>query len=278
LEAAEQVRALRPDLLTLDIHMPEQTGIEYLEKNMRPGHPPVVMVTSVSRENAELAGRALALGAADFVEKPALSNLQERGEELRTKLRCSMMAGTSSPRLELDRAFQKASVLSDPEQKLRIITLPLSARGRLAALFKDLPGLQPPTVVWIEGAREALPALAEALSRETKCAIRYAAVLPPSPRAGETYLLDLAETAAEVRNTWAKGRDVSILVLGEVSRSGADRILAFSGAQLLLEDLGGGRGAPTLIGAASDVVAATSFAYLSNDFFIRKSKVAGVRA
>ena len=49
IQANEQIEKLKPDLVTLDIHMPEMTGLEYLEKHFYSNHPPVVMISSASR-------------------------------------------------------------------------------------------------------------------------------------------------------------------------------------------------------------------------------------
>jgi chemotaxis protein methyltransferase CheR len=269
LEASKQVSTLKPDVLTLDIHMPEQTGVEYLEKNLKSGHPPVVMVTSVSRENAELAGRALTLGAADYVEKPALANLAERGEEIRTKIRCALLmsAGTSAPHLSLDRSFQKASRIENPESKLRIVMLPLSARSKLKFLVKQWTGIQPATLLFVEGAKDALLSLAEALSKEVGHKISAPATLPAALNPGEITLLDFSSTVQSVLTGVAKNKKISISVFGDISKSSAEMILKFNGAHLVLEDLGFGKGAKALADFASDIVLHTSFAYLSNEFF-----------
>ncbi|MEO5969685.1 MAG: CheR family methyltransferase [Bdellovibrionia bacterium] len=92
-EARQKLKLHKPDVITLDIHMPEEDGIEYLRRTFGPDHPPVVMVSSVSREDAILTLQAIELGASDYVEKPALDNLSERGEEIRMKLKCVMDLG-----------------------------------------------------------------------------------------------------------------------------------------------------------------------------------------
>ena len=269
LEASKQVAALNPEVLTLDIHMPEQTGIEYLEKNFKPGHPPVVMVTSVSRENADLAGRALSLGAADYVEKPALTNIAERGEEIRNKVRCSLLMKTaaSPSHLSLDRSFQKASRIEKPETKLRIVVLPLSARSKLKFLFNEWTGVQPPTLLFVEGAKDALPALAETLSKEVGHKITAPTSAPASLNPNEIILLDFSSAAQSVIAGIAKNKKISILVFGDIPKASAEKILQFQGAHLVLEDLGSGKGAKALIDVANDIVLHTSFAYLSNEFF-----------
>ena len=268
LEAAQQMLTLKPDAMTLDIHMPEQTGIEYLEKNYKTGHPPVVMVTSVSRENADLAGRALGLGAADYVEKPALTNLAERGEEIRTKLRCAVIAQSLSKasHLHVDKSFQTKRAVTHPEKKLRIISFTLSARSNLKTLLNEFTGAQPHTILFLEGAKDALPALAEMLSNETGKKITYAPDVPNDLKPDEISLLDFSSSAQKLWETHARKKKTSILVFGDVSKGGAEKLLQFQGAQLVLEDLGSGVGSKPLMEVASDVVLPTSFAYLSSEF------------
>src|ERR1700748_3569140 len=70
--AREKIKALNPDVLTLDIEMPRMDGLTFLEKLMR-GHPmPVVMISSLTERDAETTLRALSLGAVDYVSKPKL--------------------------------------------------------------------------------------------------------------------------------------------------------------------------------------------------------------
>jgi two-component system chemotaxis response regulator CheB len=70
--AREKIKALNPDVLTLDIEMPRMDGLTFLEKLMR-GHPmPVVMISSLTERGADVTLRALDLGAVDYVSKPRL--------------------------------------------------------------------------------------------------------------------------------------------------------------------------------------------------------------
>lgn len=71
-ELVEQAEALRPDVITLDVEMPRRDGLEGLAQLMRTRPTPVVMVSAVTGSGAAATDRALALGAVDVVEKPAL--------------------------------------------------------------------------------------------------------------------------------------------------------------------------------------------------------------
>ncbi|MDY3554847.1 chemotaxis-specific protein-glutamate methyltransferase CheB [Gemmata sp. JC717] len=68
-EALEQVEALRPDVVTLDLHMPRSDGLDFLKRQMARRPVPVV-VLSAAGEGDELAVRALEAGAVEVVQKP----------------------------------------------------------------------------------------------------------------------------------------------------------------------------------------------------------------
>jgi two-component system chemotaxis response regulator CheB len=70
--AREMIKALNPDVLTLDIEMPRMDGLAFLEKIMALRPMPVVMVSSLTQKGAETALRALEIGAVDYVAKPAV--------------------------------------------------------------------------------------------------------------------------------------------------------------------------------------------------------------
>lgn len=68
-EGIEKLKAERPDVVTLDIEMPRMAGMATLEWIMKEQPLPVLMVSSSTREGAEVTLRALELGAVDFVAK-----------------------------------------------------------------------------------------------------------------------------------------------------------------------------------------------------------------
>ncbi len=70
-EAIRKIKELQPDIVTLDVEMPEMDGIEVLEIIMKENPLPVIMLSSYTREGAEITLRALELGAVDFIFKPS---------------------------------------------------------------------------------------------------------------------------------------------------------------------------------------------------------------
>jgi two-component system chemotaxis response regulator CheB len=70
LEALDKLESFRPDVITLDVHMPQMNGLDCLDRIMVERPCPVVMVSSLTAEGAEATLEALRLGAVDFVPKP----------------------------------------------------------------------------------------------------------------------------------------------------------------------------------------------------------------
>jgi two-component system chemotaxis response regulator CheB len=88
--AREMIRNLAPDVLTLDVEMPRMDGIDFLEKLMRLRPMPVVMVSTITQQGAEVTLRALELGAVDFVAKPKLDvarGMEDAAREIVEKIR-----------------------------------------------------------------------------------------------------------------------------------------------------------------------------------------------
>lgn len=77
-EAVEQVAALKPDLVTMDVNMPVMDGLTAIEHIMAANPVPVLVVSSVvDKENAANAARALGAGAVDVIVKPTPKSLDE---------------------------------------------------------------------------------------------------------------------------------------------------------------------------------------------------------
>jgi len=93
--AREMIKALNPDVLTLDVEMPKMDGLDFLEKLMRLRPMPVVMVSSLTEKSSSITFRALELGAVDFVTKPKIDishGMQEYSQEITDKIRSAAKA------------------------------------------------------------------------------------------------------------------------------------------------------------------------------------------
>ncbi|MCF7935505.1 MAG: chemotaxis response regulator protein-glutamate methylesterase [Synergistales bacterium] len=88
-QALEKIKALRPDVVTLDVEMPKRDGLQVLESVMRDRPTPVIMVSSLTHKGADITMKALAAGAVDFVPKPSGTislDMNKVADELRGKV------------------------------------------------------------------------------------------------------------------------------------------------------------------------------------------------
>ncbi|WP_343723027.1 chemotaxis-specific protein-glutamate methyltransferase CheB [Herbaspirillum seropedicae] len=108
-EAVELNRSFAPDVVTLDINMPEMDGLSALSLMMLDRPVPVVMVSSLTEQGALATFEAMNLGAVDYVAKPSGTislSLQEIEQDLLVKVRVAAKARIRSraPAPELARA------------------------------------------------------------------------------------------------------------------------------------------------------------------------------
>src|SRR3984885_50443 len=94
-KAREKIKALNPDVLTLDVEMPKMDGITFLKNLMRLRPMPVVMVSSLTERGADVTLDALAIGAIDYLSKPKIdlaATLKDYSEELIEKIKTASRA------------------------------------------------------------------------------------------------------------------------------------------------------------------------------------------
>ncbi len=70
--AREKIKALNPDVLTLDVEMPKMDGVTFLRNLMRLRPMPVIMVSSLTEHGADITLDALSAGAVDYLPKPKI--------------------------------------------------------------------------------------------------------------------------------------------------------------------------------------------------------------
>ena len=131
--ARDRIKALSPDVLTLDIEMPRMDGLSFLKKLMALHPMPVVVVSTLTQKGADAAIHALELGAVDYVAKPLLDirrGMAELGAELVAKVK---LAAASRPRARQVEASAATPLAADPR---------LSTAGRIIALGASTGGVE----------------------------------------------------------------------------------------------------------------------------------------
>jgi len=99
--ALDKLSRVNPDVIVLDLEMPEMNGIEFLKKRKELGIKiPVVILSSIARRGAEITMEALSLGASDFIQKPSGSESQDIHVVKDTLVEKLLGYGTSYRRLQ----------------------------------------------------------------------------------------------------------------------------------------------------------------------------------
>jgi two-component system, chemotaxis family, protein-glutamate methylesterase/glutaminase len=148
LEAREAIKRLNPDVVTLDIEMPNMSGIEFLEKIMRLRPTPVIMISTLTQAGADITIEALALGAVDCVGKPGPGmTAAEAFGNLTDKVKA---AARSRLRPLGDVAPVRAAVPESNFKPNGSVVAIGSSTGGVEALLSVIPALPangPPTVI-----------------------------------------------------------------------------------------------------------------------------------
>jgi chemotaxis protein methyltransferase CheR len=266
-EAFDVLKSQQVDLITLDIHMPEMDGLTFLEKSKGMMIPPVLMISSVNRENSTTALRALELGAADYVEKPTMANLAERGDEIRAKLLTISLAKSMpvSGLSALDQSFKKEFKITEPAKKLRVGFFGLGDKKKMSYFIKNNSPKDPPAIFAVEGAPEALKGLSEQLKAERAIEIKLDL---NNLKPGDVALVDFKENADKLK-TLAGQLKTSVVVTGVPTQKVCDFVLQLSSIHLYLEDLGPYSEAAqkSLLDVASFKAPLTSYFSVSEEYF-----------
>lgn len=149
--ARAAIKALNPDVVTLDVEMPRMNGLDLLEKIMRLRPTPVIMVSSQTSRGAAATIQALEIGAVDCVAKPDLED-PDSFADLAIKVKAA--AGACPRALPSEgRCARGRAGLVDCEQRYRpdgrILAIGASTGGveALFAVLSRFPANCPPTVI-----------------------------------------------------------------------------------------------------------------------------------
>lgn len=233
-EAIEKLKSLKVDAMTLDIHMPEMDGISYLKSQMKNGHPPVIMVSTVNRDNSEVAGQAIQLGASDYIEKPTLANLEERSDEIRAKIKTAVMFKSLASTSSFDSQFQRKYKVTDPENKIHLILGALQHKRKVSFVLKNLEKNSPPLVFLAEGVGGAIHAIAQEMSKETAAKVE---INSTEFKPGGVYLLDFNTYHSKLKGLLST-KKISTLVWGVQTKKAKDWLVSLGTQSLFLEDSG----------------------------------------
>lgn len=163
-EAREAIKALNPDVITLDVEMPKMDGLSFLDKIMRLRPTPVIMVSTLTSKGAEATIRALEIGAVDCIGKPAPGDARPFAD-LAHKVR---MAANANLRAS-ERGRPAAQIQSNPDYKpsSRLVAIGASTGGveALIEVLAQYPANCPATVITLHMPSPFTKSFAQRLDR-----------------------------------------------------------------------------------------------------------------
>lgn len=153
--ARQMIKELNPDVITLDVEMPDMNGIDFLERIMRLRPMPVVMVSTLTAKGSETAIEALALGAIDCVVKPNLEHpntfetLAGRVKSAAKSKVQQLAEDTPKRTVPFEKSAQVANVPANYAPDNKIVAIGSSTGGveALQSILTKLPANCPPIVI-----------------------------------------------------------------------------------------------------------------------------------
>jgi two-component system chemotaxis response regulator CheB len=186
-EAARLAKLSRPDVITMDLNMPEADGFAGIARIMAETPTPILVLTASPTEAAGF--KALSLGALDIMEKPRPeADLTEYGRSLRTRLR--LLAGVKV--IRHPRGLREKKHASAPQgavpPELVVIGASLGGPRALATILRRLPGSFPLPIAVVQHIADGFTeGLAGWLNQETELRVSEAVHGDPL-RAGRVLL------------------------------------------------------------------------------------------
>lgn len=148
MEARAAIKQLNPDVVTLDIEMPNMNGLEFLEKIMTLRPMPVIMVSTMTHRGAEATLAALEIGAFDCVGKPTAGDRNPFGD-LAEKVKAAARTQRQFARPAAPQAPVAPPAVADFRVGRKIVAIGSSTGGveALITVLQKFPANCPPTVI-----------------------------------------------------------------------------------------------------------------------------------
>ena len=185
--AATKIAKELPDVITLDVEMPNMDGLTFLRKIMTQRPIPIVIISSLTVDGSETALKALELGAVEIVTKPQM-NSSEKILESKNKIIDAVKAASKSkvrkitinkqiqPKLSADVVLKKSINKSLIETTDKIVAIGASTGGTEAIkkVLGDMP-LNSPGIVIVQHMPELFTrSFADRLNKECKISVKEA--------------------------------------------------------------------------------------------------------
>lgn len=180
-EAIKMTQELDPDVVTMDIHMPEMDGLTALEYIMKKSPRPVVVLSALVKKGAAPTLRALELGAVDFIAKPSQfpTSVNEVREDVLDKIKAAARSRAKEiwERTRKVKPPKRVKVRREGARGGRLVVMGASAGGprALAEIIPTLPEDLPASLVIVQHMPEPFTgSFAERLNSKARIEVREA--------------------------------------------------------------------------------------------------------
>ena len=149
-EAELMRKKFKPDVLTLDLNMPKQDGVSYLRQYMPTSPLPAIIVTDYNIKDTHQVMDALESGAFDYIQKPALNQMNEVGEVLLQKIKDAALVDVHrllQPKQKLVLTQRQKPSLNTPFSSMIAIGSSTGGTEAIKVLLMGLPSEIPPIVI-----------------------------------------------------------------------------------------------------------------------------------
>jgi two-component system chemotaxis response regulator CheB len=203
-DAIKRAAALRPDIIILDIEMPEMDGITALPQLLRLcPQSRIIMASTLTRRNAEISLKALSLGASDYVPKPTSISGGDAAEDFKRELMTRIialgrrrLASTSAeprtPAATVARAQATSAGAEAPQAVVKAAAMPVHAAAKTSLPLQKSSSV-PAQIIAIgssTGGPQALVQVVSALAADLNVPVVITQHMPP------TFTSILAESIA----------------------------------------------------------------------------------
>ena len=150
-DALDLVDSVKPDIVTLDLEMPEMNGIDALQAILMKHNIPIIMLSGISESNTQDTIRALQYGAFDFIRKPTsvganANDIVSTGELLiekmkiaaLTKRRKSIYKPIVNPLKETKQMLSQKTIITELTNSTQVTKLSNPAIDKVQAILKDV--------------------------------------------------------------------------------------------------------------------------------------------
>lgn len=149
LDGVRKASLLKPDVITMDVEMPNMDGIEAVREIMKNNPTPIIMISAYTKKGARKTIETLIAGAVDFVEKPGgpiSLNIRDIKDEIIKKVKIASEANLKT--------IKKRKKTPTDKKKLgdSLVIIAASAGGPkiITSIFKKLPGDFPAPIVVVQ--------------------------------------------------------------------------------------------------------------------------------